>query len=112
MITEVPFIPYFCLDFRLEHYYDGTARYRRKYVGFCFKGNVKLSAADAAKAIREALEKFAKTKPNNLRRIDVIVFQNVMLHDFQSTINVPPISTSEGLWFLTNKCQSGMLLNR
>ncbi|CAK8697151.1 unnamed protein product [Clavelina lepadiformis] len=59
-------------------------------------GNVKLSAADAAKAIREALEKFAKTKPNNLRRIDVIVFQNVMLHDFQSTINVPPISTSEG----------------
>ncbi|CAK8697164.1 unnamed protein product [Clavelina lepadiformis] len=50
-------------------------------------GNRGFTSTGVAKATRDALHDFSKTKPSHLRRIEIVVFQNSMLSDFQSIIS-------------------------
>ncbi|CAK8697159.1 unnamed protein product [Clavelina lepadiformis] len=50
-------------------------------------GNRGFTSTGVAKATRDALHDFSKTKPSHLQRIEIVVFQNSMLSDFQSIIS-------------------------
>lgn len=73
-------------------------------------GNANNSPVDAAQALMTAIGKFCKTKPSSLKHIRVVVFQEIMLQDFDRALDElkKKKSTSWGFSKITSLfCKSG-----
>ena len=64
----------------LTHYFDA--------------GGKTMDVAKVARAINQAVKNFVARNPSHLTRIDIVIFENHMLHTFQSNLDISQSNVS------------------